>query len=176
VLVAFPPRVSPLRLESRPGRIPAIDAGGFLLGVVLLVAARLVPQLISPLAFWLLFAALVCAFGVDFLFWLMRGVRAIELNGDVLTLRRGRSRTVQRIERASVRSARSRRSWGGRVIQIRLQQPGGRGAGLPVGYPFQRLRARLLRRDRVLLRDDAFDREAFASLAELLTGWNRRGG
>ena len=144
--------------------------------MVLLVAARLVPQLISPLAFWLLFAALVCASGVDFLLWFTRGVRAIELNGDVLTLRRGRTRTVQRIERASVRSMRSGRSWGGRVIQIRIRQAGSPGAGRPVGYLIPRLLSRLLGRDRVLLRDDAFDREAFASLATLLTGWNHRGG
>ncbi len=151
--------------------MPVIDAAGFLLGVVFLVAARLVPQLISPLAFWLLLAALACVFGVDLLLWFARGVHAIELDGDTLTLRRGWSRTVQRIERASVRSVRSRRNWGGQMIEIRLQQQEGRGAGRRYTNVRARLFSQLFRRDRVLLRDDVFDREAFADLVGRLVGW-----
>ena len=91
--------------------MPAIGAAGFLLGVALLVAARFVPQLISPLAFWLLVAALVAGFGVDLFLWFSRGVRAIELDGDTLIIHRGRRRFVrQRIERTSVRSVRLRRN------------------------------------------------------------------
>jgi hypothetical protein len=162
VLVAVPPRVSPLRLESRPGRIAVIDAGGFLLGVVLLVAARLVPQLISPLAFWMLFAALACAFGVDFLLWLTRGVHGIELNGDVLTLRCGRSRAVRRLERASVRSVRLHRGWGGRMIELKVSEH---------GRPAAHWVRRLLNRSRVVLRDDAFDRGTFGDIAQRLAAW-----
>jgi hypothetical protein len=156
-------RIKPLRLESLPGRMPAIEAAGFALGAALLVAARFVPQLVSPLAFWLLAAALAAGFGVDLLLWISRGVRAIELDGDTLALRRGRGRTVQRIERASVVGVRSRRSWGGRAIELIL-----RGAG---GPSVARLARQLLRRDRVVLKDDAFDREAFARLAGLLSTW-----
>jgi hypothetical protein len=134
--------------------MPAIGAAGFALGAVLLVAARLVPQLVSPLAFWLLAAALAAGFGVDLLAWYFRGIRAIELDGDTLVLRRGRGRSVRRIPRASVRVVRSRRTWGGRTIELRL-----RGAG------------RLPRRGRTVLRDDAFDREAFADLADRLESW-----
>jgi predicted membrane metal-binding protein len=174
--VAPPTRTRPLRLESRPGRMPAIDAAGFLFGAVLLVAARLIPQLISLLAFWLLLAALACGFGVDLFLWFHRGVHAIELDGDMLTLRRGRSRTVQRMERTLVRSVRSRRTWGGQKIVIKLRQPQVRGVVHRLHNAKDQLLSYLLRRDRVVLRDDVFDRETFASLAEQLTCWNRRGG
>ena len=156
--------------------MPAIGAAGFLLGVALLVAARFVPQLISPLAFWLLVAALVAGFGVDLFLWFSRGVHAIELDGDTLIIHRGRRRFVrQRIERASVRSVRLRRNWGGQVIEIRLRRQSRRGAARRPGRAIARLTLPLLERDRVLLRDDAFDREAFTRLAGLLNGWNRRG-
>ncbi|OHD74791.1 MAG: hypothetical protein A2177_15510 [Spirochaetes bacterium RBG_13_68_11] len=151
--------------------MPVIDAAGFLLGAVLLVAARLVPQLISALAFWLLLAALACVFGVDLLLWFARGVRAIELDGDTLTVRRGRSRTAQRIERVAVRSVRSRRTWGGQMIAIGLRQQEGRGAGRRLENAIARLFSRPFRKDRVLLRDDAFDRAEFTFLAERLTAW-----
>jgi hypothetical protein len=133
--------------------MPAIDAAGFAVGAILLVAARLVPQLISPLAFWLLIAALAAGFGIDLLHWLARGVHAIILDGDLLILRRGRHSAIQRIDRASVETVTSRRGWGGQAIEVRLRGPGGRG--------------------RVLLRDDAFDRAEFALLAERLTAWER---
>ena len=158
--MSSPNRAHTLRLESLPGRVPVIDAAGFALGAVLLVAARLVPQLISPLAFWLLAAVLAAGFGVDLLAWILRGIRAIELDGDTLVLRRGRGRREQRIALASVREVRSRRSWGGRAIELIR-----RGTG---GPPVARLARHLLRRDRVVLRDDAFDREAFAGLADRL--------
>jgi len=150
-----PPRPRILRLASRPSRILAIDAAGFLLGAAVLVAARFVPQLLSPLAFWLLLASLAAGFGIDLLLWMRRGVRAIELEGRTLILRRGTAREVQRIERADVRGVSTRRRWGGRSIEVRT---GGR------------------RRRRTLLRDDAFDREEFSGLAEVLEGWNRRDG
>ena len=148
--------------------MPAIDAAGFLIGAILLVAVRFVPQLISPLAFWLLLSALAAGFGVDLILWFSRGIHAIGLEGDTLTLHRGRRRSVrQLVERASVRSVGARRSWGGQVLEIRLRRYGDRG----IARLLSRLASRLLGQDRVLLRDDAFDREAFAVLAERLAVW-----
>lgn len=129
------------------------------------------PQLISPLAFWLLLAVLAAAFGTDLIVWLRRGVHAIDLDGDTLLLRRGHQRTVQRIELASVRSVRSRRSWGGQAVEIVLH---GQGAQAPAGTIARlsaRVLSRLARSDRVVLRDDAFDRDAFRTLADRLGGW-----
>lgn len=150
--VAASPRLPPLRLTARPGRLVAVDVAGFVFGAVLLVAIRLIPQLLSPLAFWLLLAALAAAFAVDLLAWHLRGVRSIELGGDTLTLRRGRLPAVRRIERASVRGIRSRRRWGGRVLTITL-------------------RAAKPRETRVRLRDDAFAPADFAMLADRLRAW-----
>jgi predicted membrane metal-binding protein len=148
--------------------MPAIDAAGFLIGAILLVAVRFVPQLISPLAFWLLLSALAAGFGVDLILWFSRGIHAIELEGDTLTLHRGHRRSVrQRVERTSVRCVRARRSWGGQVVEIRLRRYGDRG----IARLLSRLVSRLLGQDRVLLRDDAFDREAFAVLTERLAVW-----
>jgi hypothetical protein len=138
----------------------AVDAAGFVLGAALLVAIRLVPQLLSPLAFWLLLAALAVAFAVDFLWWHLRGVRSVEIDGDVLTLRSGRLPAVRRIERAMVREVSPRRRWGGHALTIRLRGFGRRGArGL-----------------RVRLRDDAFDPAEFASLVARLSSWTPRRG
>ncbi len=148
--VAAPARLPPLRLSARPGRLVALDVTGFVLGAALLVAIRLIPQLISPLAFWLLLAALAAAFALDVLRWLLRGVRSVELAGDTLTLRSGRLPAVRRIERAAVREARSRRRWGGRTLAITLRTGG-----------------------RLRLGDDAFDPAAFALLAERLSAWER---
>jgi hypothetical protein len=78
-------------------------------------------------------------------------------------VRRGRRRTVQRIDRASVFSVRSRRSWGSQAIQLFI-----RGPSVPLAARFVR---GLMRRDRVVLRDDVFDREAFADLARRLATW-----
>lgn len=149
----------------------ATNAAGFLFGTALLVVARLVPQLVSPLAFWLLFAALAAAFGVDLLAWFLRGIRAIELDGGALTLYRGRQRSPQRIERTSVSRVRVRRRWGGRAIEIMLRQASPRISAGGVRSAAAALLERLLRRDRVLLRDDAFDRAAFADLAVRLSTW-----
>lgn len=151
-----PPRPRIVRLSSRPSRILVIDAAGFLLGAVVLVAARFVPQLLSPLAFWLLAAALAAGFGIDLMLWVRRGVRAIELEGQTLILRRGRARAEQRIERADVRCVSTRRRWGGRSIEVKTRDRG--------------------HRRRTVLRDDAFDREEFSGLAELLERWNSHDG
>jgi hypothetical protein len=150
----------------------AIDAAGFLAGAILLAALRFVPQLLSPLAFWLLLAALAAAFGADLFLWQSRGIRAIELDGEALSLHRGRRRPVRQIiERSSVRGVRARRRWGSRVVEIRLRRPDERGIARLASRAFSRLTGQ----DRVLLREDAFDREAFAELARLLAGWNRPG-
>jgi hypothetical protein len=146
--VAAPPRLPPLRLSARPARLVAIDGAGFALGAALLAGLRLIPQLLSPLAFWLLLAALAAAFAGDFLYWHLRGVRSVELDGDVLTLQSGRLPAVRRIERAAVREVRSRRRWGGLALTI-MPRTG----------------------NRIRLRDDAFDPAEFASLAGRLRVW-----
>jgi hypothetical protein len=149
--VAAPPRLPPLRLSARPGRLVAVDGAGFVLGAALLAALRLVPQLLSPLAFWLLLVALATAFAVDFLRWHLRGVRSVNLEGDLLTLQSGRLPAVRRIERTAVREVRSRRRWGGHALTIMLRTG-----------------------KRLLLRDDAFDPAGFLALTDRLRTWTAR--
>jgi len=144
-----------VRLSARAGRLAAVDGAGLAFGAVLLVGLRLIPQLISPLAFWLLLAALAAGFAGDFLLWHLRGTRTIEVDGDTLTLRSGYLHAVRRIERTSVRGVTSRHRWGGMSIAISVRM----GAS---------------RRTRVRLRDDAFDPGEFATLAERLAAWDVR--
>ena len=148
-------RPSLLRLAARPGRLAAINGTGFVFGTALLVAMRLIPQLLSPLAFWLLLAALAAAFAGDFLWWHLHGTRSVELDGDTLTMRIGRLREPRRIERSSVRGVSSRRRWGGKALVISLRARGPRGT-------------------RVRLRDDAFDPVEFSALSERLSAWGQR--
>lgn len=118
------------------------------MGAAALGIARLIPRLLSPLAFWLLLAALVAALGTGQLAWHLCGVRAAELDGDALTLRRGRG--ALRIDRGAVLGVRKRR--GGRLLVVSAR--GVRG-----------------RRFRVPLSDEAFDPAEFAALAGRLCSW-----
>ncbi len=140
-------------MHARAGRLAAVDAGAAALGTALLVALRLIPQLLSPLAFGLLLACLLAGFGVDFLAWWLRGIRAVGLEADGLLLVRGARRASQRIDRTEISAVRVRRRWAVRRIEITLsaKAPG--------------------RRRRVVLTDDVFSGPDFERLASQLAAW-----
>jgi hypothetical protein len=136
------------RMDARPLLVAAADIAAFLLGVLLLALATLVPSLLSPLAFGLLAAALAVGFGLDFLLWRRRGIRSVELDPDSLTLYRGPSLGARRIPRSTVVSLRTSRGLARRVVRLRVT------AGRPIRIP-----------------DDGFAREEFSRFLTHLSAW-----
>ena len=138
------------RMNSRPFLIAAADVGAFLVGVLLLALATLVPSLLSWLAFGLLTATLAAGFGLDFLLWRRRGIRSIEIDPDQLTLYRGPSMVPQRILRSSVGSLRTARGLARRVALLRMIR------GRPIRIP-----------------EDGFAREEFSRFLTHLSAWRQ---
>jgi hypothetical protein len=139
--------MDPTWVQARAGRVAAIDAVAAALAAAALVLLRLVPQVLSPLAFGLLLALSVAGFGADFARWLIRGVRAVGIDGDALVLLEGRRR--RRIGREEVSEVTVLRRWGGRRIELALA--GGR--------------------RRVVISDDGYSRADFERLSSLLAAW-----
>ena len=79
----------PMTVHAHPRYLIVTDAAALLLAEALLVGIRQVRVLVSPLAFWLLTAALVIGFASDVALWFRRGVRSVSLEDEVLTTYRG---------------------------------------------------------------------------------------
>jgi hypothetical protein len=137
-------------IYARAGRLAAVDAGAALAGAAVLVALRLVPQLLSPLAFWLLLGVVWAGFAADFLVRWLRGVRALCVEGETLLLLAGARRTMRRIPRQQVSRVRVRRRWGGKRLEVHLHG----------------------RRRPLAISDDAFVRSDFDRLTTLLAAWS----
>jgi len=124
------------------------DVVVFVVAAVLIVLASRIRSLISPLALWLLLAALVVGFAVEILLWIFLGVRRVELEEDALTLTVGRQWRAHRVERQD-------------VIRVQVTRRLGRGA----------LLLRLRTGARLRIPEDAFPRESFARLLDALARW-----
>jgi hypothetical protein len=125
------------------------DAAVFSVGALLIVLLSRVRSLVSPLAAWLLLAALVIGFAVEITLWLLLGVRRVELEEYTLTLTVGRSRRTHRVERQDLSRIRITRHLGRTSLLLKLKT----GA-------------------RLRIPEDAFPREAFARLLSALERWN----
>ena len=125
------------------------DAAVFVVGALLIILVSRVRSLVSPLAAWLLMAALVIGFAVEIILWLLVGVRRVELAEDALTLTVGRRRRTHRVQRQDLARIRITRHLGRTALLLKLRT----GA-------------------RLRIPEDAFPRDAFARLLSALEGWN----
>ncbi len=100
----------------------ATDLAAFLFAALIVVLASRIPALISPLAVAVAVAALAVAFGSDVALWLYKGIRTIELDGQTLTLFRGRELTQQVITRQEIIAVTTRRRFRRRVVVVRLSR------------------------------------------------------
>jgi hypothetical protein len=125
------------------------DAAVFVVGALLVILASRLRSLVSPLAAWLLLAALVVGFAVEITLWLLRGVRRVEVDENTLTLTVGRRRKIQSVERQDIARMQVSRHLGRTALLVKLKT----GA-------------------RLRIPEDAFPREAFAQLLSALEGWN----
>jgi hypothetical protein len=124
------------------------DAAVFLVAAILIVLLSRVRSLVSPLAMWLLLAALVIGLAAEIALWLVMGVRRVEVVDDTLTLTVGRSRRAHRVERQEIARMRITHRLGRTALHLRLK------TGAKLRIP-----------------EDAFPREAFARLLSALERW-----
>ena len=126
----------------------ATDAAAFAVGAVLLLLVSMIRSFLSPLAVALLIACLAIGFGIDIGVWFLQGIRSIELDEESLTLHRGPSLEIQRVDR-------------GAVSAVTLRGRFGRhGAVLLLGT-----------KKKLWIAEDAFPKEAFARFLSALSHW-----
>jgi hypothetical protein len=135
--------------EARLRYVLFTDAAVFVAGALLIVLISRVRSLVSPLAAWLLFAALATGFAVEIALWVLLGVRRVELEGDTLFITAGRRRLTHRVERQDLARIRITRHLARSTLLLKLRT----GA-------------------RLRIPEDAFPREAFARLLSALERWN----
>jgi hypothetical protein len=135
-------------LHANIRHLVAADAAALLLVALTLFALTLFRFLLSPLAAGLL--ALLCAalFAARILLWRERGIQAVELDEQTLTVYRGRARAARSLPRAAVARVRIARRLGWRAVLV---------------YPRSGRRVRIP--------EDAFPREEFIRLCDDLRSW-----
>jgi hypothetical protein len=126
----------------------ATDAAAFAVGTVILLLVSMIRSLLSPLAVAILIVCLAIGFGIDIGVWFLRGIRSIELDEESLTLHRGPSLEIQRVDRRAVSAV---------TIRSRF---GRRGAALLLGA-----------KDKMWIAEDAFPKEAFTRFLSALRDW-----
>jgi hypothetical protein len=141
------------RMDARPRLVYTSAAGALVLIVALLLAARLVPSLVSVLAVVLLSAAAAAGLAAEVLVWRARGVRSVEIGDDTLTVFRGRGLAARAVPRSSVASVRASRRWGGRLAVLTLKG------------------SRHERRTVLRISEAAFPREQFSRFLAILETW-----
>ncbi len=137
-------------VEAHPRYLIVTDSASFAIGAVLLLLASRIRSLFSPLAVVILIFCLALGFGCDILIWFLRGIRSLELDDESLTLYRGPSLEMQRIDRAAISAVR---------VRSRL---GRRGAVLLLGP-----------KNKVWIAEDSFPHEAFTRFLSALAEWRR---
>jgi hypothetical protein len=135
-------------IDAHPRYLIAADAAAFVVSAVLLLLVSRIRSFLSPLALIILILCLSMGFGCEILIWFLKGIRSIELDDESLTLYRGPSLEMRRINRGMVT---------GLSLRSRLWR---RDAVVLLG-PKRRLR----------IAEDAFPKEAFERFLSALAGW-----
>jgi hypothetical protein len=116
-----PDATTPLRIKAKVHYLIAADLGAFLLGAVFFLLIGRIPLLFSPAAIVGLIAALGFVLGFELLLWLRRGVRAVRVDGDSISLEFGPARPALQIPRMMVREITMSRGLRGRRIIISVR-------------------------------------------------------
>jgi hypothetical protein len=91
-----------ISVDAHPRYLVATDAASFAVAAVLILLVSLIRSFLSPLAVVILIACLGIGFGFDILTWFLKGIRSIELDDESLTLYKGPSLEMLRIDRGMV--------------------------------------------------------------------------
>jgi hypothetical protein len=138
-----------ITLHAHIRYLVAANAAALLLVALLLAVVTLFRWLLSPLAAVLLGMLAASLFAAEILLWRARGIQAVEVDEDSLTLYRGRGRSARSLPRGSVARVRVVNRLGWRTLLV---------------YPRSGRRVRIA--------EDAFPREEFLRLCEILRSWN----
>ncbi len=150
-----------LRVEAHAWLIPAVDGASFALGTLFFYFVSRLRLIFSPLAFVILSVALGIALGLEAAVWFRRGIRAVEVDKDGMSLELGPHRLVEKIAWADIASVRLSGPLGIRRIRIRLRREHPRlASALARILPWPRLRASIA--------STAFSRESFEKLRDRL--------
>jgi hypothetical protein len=128
--------------------LAATDGAAFLIIVLLLFGASRIRILLSPLAVLALSLLTAAGFGAHVWLWLRRGIHAVEVDDDSITVYRGSARAAQRLERGAIESIRVVNRLGWRAIVVHPRS----GRGIRIG-------------------EDAFPREDFLKACGVLGAW-----
>ncbi len=139
-----------MTMHAHPRYLIVTNAAVLVLAEAILVGIRSARVLVSPLAFWLLTAALVLGLAAEVAAWFWRGIRTVDLGDDLITVYRGPSLTARAFERREVR----------RLAVSRFP-----------GAARVRIRAASGRRERIT--EQAFPREEFARFLSAVETWQR---
>ena len=137
-----------ISVDAHSRYLIATNAASFAIAAVLILLLSRIRSVLSPLAVVILITCLAIGFGFDVLTWFLKGIRSIELDDESLTLYRGPSLEMQRINRGTVTAVSLRR---------RLWR---RGAVVLFGE-----------RRRLRISEDAFPKEPFERFLTALADW-----
>jgi len=126
------------------------DAAVLVLVEALLFGVSRVRVLLSPLAFWLISAAVLIGFALDVAAWYWKGIRAVDVDDELLTVYRGRSLSARAFPRSS-------------IVRLKVTRfPGAR-----------RVRLRASSGQREIIGEQAFPRDEFTRFLSIMEMWER---
>ena len=135
-------------IHAHPRYLISTDAAALVVAELLLLALSRVRLLFSPLAFLLLALGVLAGFAADVGLWFWKGIRAVEISDDLLTVHRGISLLPEEYQRSVVLSARISRLLGSRSVRLRTMS--GR---------------------RLRITENAFQRDEFSRFLSALQEW-----
>jgi hypothetical protein len=138
-----------ISIDAHPRYLIATDAASFAVAAVLILLVSLIRSFLSPLAVVILVACIGIGFGFDILTWFLNGTRSIELDDESLTLYKGPSLDIQRIDRGMVTAV----SLGSRLWR----------RGVVVFFGEKR---------KLRIAEDAFPKEPFERFLTTLADWH----
>lgn len=139
-----------MTMHAHPRYLIVTNAAVLLLAEALLVGIRGARVLVSPLAFWLLTAALVIGLAAEVAAWFWRGIRTVDVGDDLITVYRGPSLSARAFQRREVRRLTVSRFPG--ASRVRIRSASGR---------------------REHISEQAFPREEFARFVSLMETWRK---
>ena len=137
-----------MTLHAHPRFLIVTDSAVLILVEALLVGIRGARVLVSPLAFWLLTAALVLGLAADVAAWFRRGVRTVTVEEELLTIYRGADLRPRSLLRRDLLGLEVRRFPG--AARVRLRATSGRAE---------------------VIGEQAFPREEFARFLSVMETW-----
>ncbi|MEO0135942.1 MAG: hypothetical protein ABIL86_00220 [candidate division WOR-3 bacterium] len=146
------------RMEAKANYLIFTNLGGIILGGILLFILLSLRNLYTTAIFLIGFVILILYMVIDFLIWLQRGIRAIEIDKSGINFYRGKERRLVRINKEQITGIDFFTKLGRRIVTIMI---GGK-VIKPTAY------ITLFSGPRIRIADDSFNDGDFSAFVELL--------